>query len=82
MRFTVTWHPDARTDLARIWTENSERNAITAASTEIDERLSHDAHFKGVEFYGDRLLVVSPLAVVYSVSVADCLVQILCVWHK
>ena len=82
MRFTVTWHPDARDDLARCWIESSNRNAITAATQRIDLQLANDPQSKGVDFYGDRLFADAPLAVVFSVSVADCIVQILRVWHQ
>ena len=37
---------------------------------------------KGEEFYGDRILVVLPLAVTYAVSEPDRSVQILHVWHQ
>jgi hypothetical protein len=37
---------------------------------------------RGEEFYGDRILVVLPLAVTYAVSEPDRSVQILQVWHQ
>lgn len=77
MRFTVTWHPDARDELARMWLNASDRDAVTKAAHEVDRQLSIDAHLKGVDFYGDRLLVVKPLSVTYSVSVDDRLVEVL-----
>ena len=49
--------------------------------TAIDAALLHDPELKGIEFYGDRLLVVPPLAVVYVIRQSDRNVEVLLVWH-
>jgi hypothetical protein len=35
---------------------------------------------KGVEFYGDRLLVSPPLQVIFSIAESDLLVTVIQVW--
>jgi plasmid stabilization system protein ParE len=81
MRFTVTWHPAAEAELAEIWLRAHDRASVTRATSEIDQALSAKPLVEGEEFYGDRILVSPPLAVTYSVSEQDRLVQILQVWH-
>jgi hypothetical protein len=82
MPFTVTWHPSAEEELAAIWLERSGRDEITQAASAIDQILASDPLGQGEEFYGDRILVVLPLAVTYAVSEPDRTVQILQVWHQ
>jgi hypothetical protein len=82
MRFTVTWHPSAERELADIWAASNDRSEITRPANSMDELLSSDPAAQGEEFYGDRILVVLPLAVTYAVSESDRSVQILQVWHQ
>jgi hypothetical protein len=82
MRFTVTWHPSAEQELANIWLPAIDRAAISQAANAIDRLLASDPLSQGEEFYGERLLVVLPLAVTYTVSEPDRTVQILQVWHQ
>jgi hypothetical protein len=42
MRFTVTWHPLAETELAEIWLQSAGREQITHALHSIDQALSSD----------------------------------------
>ena len=81
MRYTVPWHPDAENELARIWLDATYRQAIAHAANEIDRELSSEPERKGQEFFGDRILVVVPLAVTFSISQPDRLVQVLQVWR-
>ncbi|MEX0717864.1 MAG: hypothetical protein WD066_14820 [Planctomycetaceae bacterium] len=50
MRFTVTWHPTAQAELARIWLGSDQRPAIARAANEIDQALSTAPDQKGEEF--------------------------------
>lgn len=77
MRFTVTWHPAAEAELAEIWLRASDRSSVTRAANAIDQALGAKPLEEGEEFYGDRIFVVPPLAVTYSVSEQDLSVQIL-----
>jgi hypothetical protein len=82
MRFTVTWHPEAEQELADIWLRFTEREQISQAANTIDDLLGGDPLAHGEEFYVDRMLVVLPLAVTYTVSESDRAVRILQVWHQ
>ncbi len=82
MRYTVTWHPSAIEELARIWLTGDDREAITAAAHAIDQALALDPQKRGEDFYGDRLLVALPLAVTFTVREDDRIVQVLQVWHQ
>ena len=82
MRFTLSWHPDVERELAETWIRAPDRRAVTEAIARIEQMLTVSADTVGEEFYGDRLLVVAPLAVTYSVSVPDRMVQVLQVWHS
>ncbi len=77
MRYTVSWHSKALDELARIWLQASNRRAITAAVNQIDRLRRHAAEQVGVQHQGDWYLAVRPLAVIYSVSPDDRLVQVL-----
>ena len=82
MRFLVTWHPSAEHELADIWLRSTDRSGITQAANLMDQLLSSDPMAQGEEFYGDRILVVLPLAATYAVSEPDRSVQILQEWHQ
>ncbi len=81
-RFTVVWTDEALEELSRIWIATAERASIAEAVQRIDHVLMHRATDVGLEFYADRLLVIPPLAVVFSVSDADLLVRVSAVWGK
>ena len=82
MRFTVLWHPDAADELARIWLDATNRQAVTDAANKIDRALASYPNEQGEVFYGDRLLVAAPLAVTFTVRADDRMVQVLQVWHR
>jgi plasmid stabilization system protein ParE len=82
MRFTVTWHPSAEEELAKIWVRSTDRAAIAQAANLIDQLLTANPTAQGEDFYGDRLLVVLPLAVTFTISEPDRAVRILQVWHQ
>ena len=77
--YTGAWHQQALNELTVIWTAADRRQAVTDSVVRIDRALRVDPAVKGVDFYGDRLLVVVPLAVVYSVRENDRKVEILSV---
>jgi hypothetical protein len=54
---------------------------VTQAADSVDQALATNPLERGEDFYGDRILVVLPLAVTYTVSEPDLTVQILQVWH-
>lgn len=81
MRYTVYWEQQALDAVASIWLQASDRQVVTRASNRIDPELAVDADSKGVDFYGDRLLVIAPLHVTYRVDVAGKQVRVLNVWR-
>ena len=62
MRYTVTWDRSAQDELLEIWLASKQRADVTDAANAIDRELSFDALEKGVDFYGDRILVCQPIA--------------------
>jgi hypothetical protein len=80
MEYTVTWHPDAERELTEIWLASSNRESVAQSANDIDRVLSSAPLDQGDEFYGDRILVVLPLAVTYTVREQDRPVQIIQVW--
>jgi hypothetical protein len=80
MKWTVVWLPPAEAELADAWTQAVDRQAITDAANAIDHVLAARPETEGAEFYGDRLLVLGPLHVVYRLLPDDCQVQVLHVW--
>jgi hypothetical protein len=69
-------------DLASIWLAAKDRDAVTQAAREIDAELREDASSKGESRFGNkRILVISPLAVDFSVVEEDRMVRILTAWR-
>ena len=82
--FRVFWHPDALSDLARVWTDadDSERQAITAAAREVDRLLTNSPETVGESREGtERITFVDQLGLVYDVYAQHRLVRIDQVWH-
>ena len=77
----MTWHSDARRELAQIWLA-ADRAAVSDAANRIDVVLSDDPEDAGDDFYGDRILVERPLAITFTVSADDRWVQVLQVWYR
>ena len=80
MRYTVVWTDAALSELARVWMQAADPAAVRAASDEIDRQLARDPETQGVEFYGDRLLVITPLHATFAVRLDDREVVVLNVW--
>lgn len=78
IRYTVVWHEDVQNQLAQIWLDASDRNAVTSAAHAVDQCLANDAESQGVEVEGGlRELLVPPLQLVFFVSEPDRMVRIL-----
>lgn len=73
MNQMVTWTPSADDDLAALWIEANDRQAVTAASHRIEQVLRFTPE-AGQDYYGDWLHVDLPLAVVYSIVPEDRIV--------
>jgi mRNA-degrading endonuclease RelE of RelBE toxin-antitoxin system len=80
MRYTVEWRSTAEEALADIWLHADDRAAVRAAANRVDPELEVDPEIKGEEFYGDRLIVVHMLHVIYSVVPERRTVYVLELW--
>lgn len=80
MRFTVIWSQFAQDQLADLWMNSGNRNAVTAAQHQIDQLLLVDPHLQGLQFFGDRVLVVLPLRVRFFINWMDMIVEVYDVW--
>jgi hypothetical protein len=69
--YTVTWLRDAERELANIWVQAHDRQAVTRAQAQIDVQLERDPfHFGTVVAEGLHKLVVPPLMVFFAVDSA------------
>ena len=76
-RYTVVWHDAAQGQLARIWVDAEDRQAVAFAANLIDAQLAVDSDTVGVAIEeGIRQLVVPPLSVLFAVSEPDRLAKI------
>lgn len=57
MRYTVLWTPTAERDLAELWLQSADREAIRSAADTLDSLLRDDAHLRGESRY-DSLRIV------------------------
>jgi plasmid stabilization system protein ParE len=82
MSYTVVWKPAAEEELARIWIDADDRNAVAAAAQEIDRSLKSDPHNVGESRTANfRVAFADPIGVFFSVEEEDRRVSVLAVWH-
>ncbi len=82
MRFTVVWLPTAEDQLALIWLQAPDQQAVADAANRIERALQTNAHLKGQMHEDLRIYVDAPLAVAYEVSLDDRLVEIVSVSRR
>ena len=79
-RYTVVWSRPAENQLAQLWTDAANRQAVTDAANAIDTELATKPLEKGLILSeGLRVLNVPPLHVLFTVQEADRLVQVVLV---
>jgi hypothetical protein len=79
-RYTVVWVRRVEDRLIEIWLGAQDRNAITAATHQIDTQLAVDPQSKGGELSeGLRYYQAEPLRVAFTVHVDDRTVEIVSV---
>jgi hypothetical protein len=69
--FRIDWLQSASDELARLWTQADSvlRQALTAASHEIDQRLQNDPNNEGESrLKGRRITFIPPLVVTFRVE--------------
>jgi hypothetical protein len=77
LRFTVVWLKTVHEDVGDIWLSSDDRNAVTAATAEIDRELAVDAQSKGSELSeGLRAYDAGPLGAVFSVDLPNRIVEV------
>ena len=82
MNYRVIWVPRAEQELAELWLNAPNRDAVTRAAQEIDELLRKGPSDEGESRpRGRRILFRLPLAVVFTVQPQDHLVTVLNVWR-
>ena len=82
MIYTVTWSRRALGMLAQIWIDATNRNAVAAASYEIDNILRDDPDLVGrPRFDTVRAFNCPPLGVEFEVNEPDRLVIVINVWQ-
>ena len=82
MNYTVTWVPSAEQRLADIWLNAPDRDAVTRAANDVDQRLRRDPENQGESrLAGRRILFSDPLWVIFRVFPDDRRVEVLTVWH-
>ena len=77
-RYTVVWEQGSQSELADLWLNAPDRNAVTAAACAIDQELAVDAATKGVELSeGLRAFFAPPVRVLFTVREDDRIVEVL-----
>jgi hypothetical protein len=83
MSYTVTWRHAAQQRLAALWTGATDRGAVTDAANQIDDELERDPLSAGESRPGvSRILIVPPLAVLFTVDAGRREVTVWSVWRS
>lgn len=82
MRYTVDWTRDALRQLADIWTNATDRTAVTAASHRLDNELMRDPKNLGESRNAsvNRTTLAMPLGIEFEVIEDDKKVRVVRVW--
>jgi hypothetical protein len=81
MKFTVTWKPAAKRELASIWINAVDRQSVTDATNKLERRLRRDPLNEGESRSGgQRITFEEPLGMVFHVNEPDLLVSVLQLW--
>lgn len=77
IRYTVAWLEGAQDQLAQIWVDAMDQQAIATASDTIDVELAANPENKGVPVAeGLKSFVVPPLRVLFNFSEPDRIVEV------
>lgn len=79
MNYRIIWRQAALNHLARIWTDENDREAVQQAADEIDRRLARDPYGESEPRGRWRTTYLSPLVVFFRVDEADRTVHVLSV---
>jgi plasmid stabilization system protein ParE len=82
MKYKVDWLPAAEQELADVWLQAADRDAVSQAAHAIDQVLELDPHHAGESRpEGRRILFAPPLGVIFRIIEDDKLVQVSQVWQ-
>jgi len=82
MKWTVIYRPSAQDELANIWLNAADPQAVADAADEIDRVLSRDPLNSGESRGGStRMIVERPLTVLFDVNPDDVLVTVFAVFY-
>ena len=82
MRWSVLWKPRAEEQLARIWLEAEDRQAVRAAADFLDAELSQAPMSVGESRSGSvRVAFAAPLGFELEAAEPDRVVYVLAVWR-
>jgi hypothetical protein len=80
MNYAVEWTEPAEEQLADIWTNGPDRDAVTAAANRVESLLRRDPFGQGESRGGnDRLMFEEPLSVYYRVDPINRIVWVISV---
>jgi len=80
MKYTVVWKPSAEAELASLWNAATDRAALSSAANTAERLLKYDPHSQGESrSSATRLMMIEPLAIRFSISDPDGLVEVLSV---
>ena len=83
MKWTVIYRPDAADELATIWIDSSDRQAVADAANAIDKQLAADPSSAGKSRdRNSRILCEGPLAVFFDINESDRIVSVWGVSHR
>jgi hypothetical protein len=83
MKFTVIWRPEAEEELAQLWVDASDRNAIARAAISFDAALRRAPLDVGEsQNEPTRLAFIDPFAFIFDVFPDDCRVLVKTVWRN
>ncbi len=81
MRYTVGWSASAQSELAEVWLEATDRDAVSAASNEIDTFLAVSPNDPRCEVVaGAGILIIGPLGVEFRIRERDRFVVVVNAW--
>ena len=82
MKYTVVWKQAAEDELARLWTETADRNAVRRAADYMEKLLAMRPLALGESRTGSmRIAFEAPLGMFYDVSEQDRIVSVVRVWR-
>ncbi|MGH7199587.1 MAG: hypothetical protein ACREJB_03220 [Planctomycetaceae bacterium] len=82
MNYTVLWLPDVEQELAGIWADTDDQRSVTEAANEIERLLKRDPAKAGESRpNGRRILLVSPLGIIFRVNELDRVVTVSNIWE-